>query len=187
MRRQPATEQIEVEPAMGASAKDPSGVCYRRTPGLRIGLLRAHMKRHASRAQTELIRCDQEIGRHMGLAAEFARQRPFGTFVFDQQTAEDTRTRRATGQLLELRSAVKGVKADASGRRARNSALALDRIAEGEPLGRNIQAQAYVELTAARQIEIGAESRKGGDDVRGRVYLDRIIDSADGNARRKTS
>jgi hypothetical protein len=58
MRRQPATEieQIEMQPAMGASAEDSSSVPDRAAPGLRIVLLRADMKRHAGRTQPELSR-----------------------------------------------------------------------------------------------------------------------------------
>jgi hypothetical protein len=50
-----------------------------------------------------------------------------------------------------------------------------------------MQAQAYIELPRARQIEIGAESRQGGNDLCGGVCLDRVYISADGNACRKAS
>ena len=66
------------------------------------------------------MRVLQHVDRHRGLAAELARQRPFGADAVGEDAAEHARAGRGAGDLLDLGLAVDREEADAErDRRAR--------------------------------------------------------------------
>ncbi len=106
------------------------GVRQRLVPGVKIGLLRADMERHAMRVQSKRIGMAQHVHCHRGHAAEFARQRPFRALAIGQHAAEHFRAGRNTGDLVDLFDGINSEQADAKLIGAGNVALFLDRVAK---------------------------------------------------------
>jgi hypothetical protein len=142
----------------------------------RIGLLRADVKRYPDRAQPKVLGGDEQVGRHVRLASELAGQRPIRSLGFDQHPAEDACTRCGACQLLELRRTVEGKQLDASGPSGGYVALALDRVAERQPLRRNVQAATDLQFSRAREIETGAKSSQCRDHLGLGIGLYRVVD-----------
>src|SRR3546814_3362461 len=68
-----------------------------------VALLRADMEGNAVGLQLQLTREDQEIHRHVGLAAELARQRPVRSGrAFGEDAYIDFRTRRGLGNVAQV-------------------------------------------------------------------------------------
>ena len=78
------------------------------------------------------MRVLQHVGRHGGLAAELARERPFGADAIGQNAAEHARAGRRARDLLDLGVAVDRIEAHAERMGARDVSLLLDRIAEAD-------------------------------------------------------
>jgi hypothetical protein len=94
MRRQPTAEidEFEINPAMGAGEKHPRRMSDGAAPSLGVGLPANRRETTPEWPPTEPAGSGQQIGRHMRLPPEFARQRPLGTSVLDQQPAKDLRS-----------------------------------------------------------------------------------------------
>ena len=82
--------------------------------------------------EPELLRPAQQRHRHLGIAAELARERPFGAVALDQHAAEDARAGRGPAELFELRLAVEGEEPHALLIGEGDVALFLDGVAEGD-------------------------------------------------------
>ena len=103
----------ERDAALGAGAEDRRGRGERAVPGLDVVLLRADMERDAVRHQPALVRELQDVGRVVRLAAELARQRPFGAGAVAMDAADDAAAGRGARDLLDLGLAVDRVQRDA--------------------------------------------------------------------------
>ncbi len=140
-------------------------------PLARLHLLRADMERDAVRLEPELARLDQQVGRHLGRAAELAVQRPQGAFAVDQDAAEHLRARRGSGDLFQLRLAVEGVELHTAGVRPGDVGLLLDGVAEGDPLRRDAEREHLGDLARRGGVEAGALVGQAGQDFLRRVGL----------------
>ena len=94
------------------------------------------MERDAIGLEAEPMGVLQHVRGHLGLAAELARQRPFGAGAVAQDAAEHLRAGRGAGDLLDLGLAVDREQADAEREGARDVALLLDGVAEGDAVRR---------------------------------------------------
>ena len=86
--------------------------------------------------ETEPVGVLQHVHRHRRLAAELARQRPFGPHAVGQDAAKHACARRRAGDLLDLRRAVDRKEIDAERIGAGDVALLLDGVAVGDAVGR---------------------------------------------------
>src|SRR5262245_23798261 len=88
-RRKAAAEidDRQRDAALGAGAEHGRRRGKRAVPGLDIVLLRADMKRHAVRHEPELVRMFENVGGIDRLAAELARQWPFGAGAVAENAA----------------------------------------------------------------------------------------------------
>src|SRR6266436_2534704 len=98
--------------ALRTGAENRGSRLERLVPGLRATLLGADMEGHAVGFEAEPVGMFEHIDRHREVAAELARERPFGPGTVEQEAAEHARTRRGTGNLLNLRLAVDREKPD---------------------------------------------------------------------------
>ena len=92
-----------------------------------------------------------------GLAAELARQRPFGADAVGQDAAEHACAGRGAGDLLDLRHAVDREEAHAERMGAGDVALLLDGVAVGDAVGRGAGRQHHLDLGDRGGVEAGAE------------------------------
>ena len=158
MRREAAADidHAQVDVGLGEQREHLRGRADRAVPLVEIGLLRADMERHAIGVEPEIARLAQQLDRHLGRAAELARQRPFGAVALDQDAAEDARAGRRARQLLQLGLAVEGEEPHAPLVGEGDVALLLDRVAEREALGGDAVVEAQLDLAAAGDVEIRA-------------------------------
>ena len=98
----------ERDAALGAGAEDRRGRGERAVPGFHIVLLRADMERDAVRDEPAPVRELQDVGGVVRLAAELARQRPFGAGAVAMDAADHARAGRGARDLLDLGLAVDG-------------------------------------------------------------------------------
>ena len=124
---------------------------------MRIALLRADVERHAVGLEAELHRVLEHVHRHRGLAAEFARQRPFGADAVRQDAAEHARARRGAGDLLDLGLAIDREQAHAERIGARDVAFLLDRVAERDAIGAGTRGERHLDLRHGGRVEARAE------------------------------
>ena len=75
-------------PRSAHSRKIAEAEAERLVPGFRVALLRADMERHAIGFEAEAMGMLEHVHRHLGHAAELARQRPFGAGAVAQDAAE---------------------------------------------------------------------------------------------------
>ena len=136
-----------------------------------VALLRADVERHADAAQGRLKGMLQHVDRHGRLAAELARQRPFGADAVGQDAAEHAAAGRRPGDLLDLGLAVDRVEADAEREGARDIALLLDGVAIGDAVGRGAGGEHHLDLGDRGGVEAGAELGQQGQHLRRRVRL----------------
>ena len=103
------------------------------------------------------MRVLEHIRRHVRLAAELARQRPFRAGTVGEDAAEHPRAGRRAGDLLHLGLAVDRVEADAEREGAGDVALLLDRVAIGDAVRRGASREHHLDLGDRRGVEAGAE------------------------------
>ena len=113
----------------------------------------------------------QHVHRHGRLAAELARQRPFGADAVGQDAAEHAAAGRRAGDLLDLGLAVDRVEADAERVGAGDVALLLDRVAVADAVGRGAGRQHHLDLGDRGGVEAGAELGQQRQHLRRRVGL----------------
>ena len=116
----------------------------------------------------------QHVRRHGGLAAEFARQRPFRPDAVGEDAAEDAGAGRSAGDLLHLGDAVDGEKAHAERISARHVALLLDGVAEGDAVWRRAGRERHLDLGDRGGVEARAERGKQREHLGRRVRLDGV-------------
>ena len=116
----------------------------------------------------------QHVHRHRGLAAELARQRPFGARAVGQDAAEDAAAGRGAGDLLDLGLAVDREQPDAELIGARDVALLLDGVAVGDAVGRGAGRQHHLDLGDRGGVEAGAERGQQRQHLRRRIGLHRV-------------
>src|ERR1051325_1707978 len=138
MRREAAADidHAQVDIGLGERGEHARGGADRAVPLPEIGLLRADMERDPVWVEAEIARFAQQHDRHRRGAAELARQRPVGAGAGYQDAAEDARAGRGARQLFDLGLAVESEEAHAALIGEGNVALLLDRVAEGQALGR---------------------------------------------------
>ena len=92
-------------------------------------LLRANVKRHAVRHEPELVRMFENVGGIDRLAAELARQRPFGAGAVAEDAANHAAAGRGARDFLDLGLAVDGKERDAEREGGCDLRLFLDGVA----------------------------------------------------------
>ena len=150
-----------VDAALAAFAEDGRRRGERPVPGVRVALLRADMERDAVGVEAEPMGVLEHVDRHRGLAAELARQRPFGAVAVEQDAAEDARAGRGAGDLLDLLHAVDGEQAHAALIGARDVALLLDGVAEGDAVRLGAGGEHHLDLGDRGGVEARARARPG--------------------------
>ena len=118
------------------------------------------MERHAAGSRPSRWACSSTSTAMSGIAAELARQRPFGAGAVEQEAAEHLGAGRGAGDLLDLGLAVDREQADAEREGARDVALLLDGVAEGDALGRGAGREHHLDLGDRGGVEAGAERRR---------------------------
>ena len=130
--------------------------------------------------QAALMGQFEDIGGVVRLAAEFARERPFGAGAVAVDTADHARAGRRAGELLDLGLAVHGVERHAEAGGGDDLALLLDGVAIGDALGRGARRQRGLGLAHRGHVEAGAQVGQELEDFRGRIGLHRVEDLAVG-------
>ena len=146
----------------------------RLVPGRGAALLRADMERHAVGLKTEPLGMVEHVDRHLRIAAELPRQRPFRAGAAEQEAAEDLGAGRGAADLLDLGLAVDREQADAERIGARDVALLLDRVAEGDALGRGAGGEHHLDLGDRGGVEAGAKRDQQRQQFGRRVRLDGV-------------
>ena len=116
----------------------------------------------------------QHVRGHIRLAAELARQRPFGADAVGQDAAEHPRAGGGTGDLLDLGLAVDGVEPHAERVGPRDVTLLLDGVAIADAVRRGAGRERHLDLGDRGGVEAGAERSKQRQHLRGRVGLDGV-------------
>ena len=129
------------------------------------------MERHAAGLEAELLGMVEHVDRHVRIAAELARQRPFGAGAAEQEAAEHLGAGGGAADLLHLGLAVDREQADAERVGARDVALLLDRVAEGDAVGRGAGREHHLDLGDRGGVEAGAERGEQRQQFGRRVRL----------------
>ena len=132
------------------------------------------MKRHAAGLEPELVRMLEHVDRHVRVAAELPRQRPFRAGAAEQEAAEDLGAGGGAADLLHLGLAVDREQPDAERIGARDVAFLLDRVAVGDALGRGAGREHHLDLGDRGGVEAGAEPDQKLQQLRRRVRLDGV-------------
>ena len=119
----------------------------------------------------------EHVDRHRGVAAELARQRPFGAGAVEQDAAEDLRAGGGAGDLLDLGLAVDREQANAEREGAGDVALLLDGVAIGDAVGRGAGGEHHLDLGDRGGVEARAEPGEQRQHLRRRVRLDGVEDA----------
>ena len=164
-RLMPRSAQVRKIAAVDASA---------RSQASHVVLLRADMERDAVRHQPALVRELQDIGGIVRLAAELARQRPFGAGAVAMDAADHPAAGSSARHLLDLGLAVDGEQRDAELERGRDLALLLDGVAVGDAVGRGAGGEHVVRLGHRGDVEATAEPGQELEDFRRRIGLDGV-------------
>ena len=98
------------------------------------------------RDEAQPVRMLEHADSHFGLAAELARQRPFGAGAVRQDAAEHFRARSDARDLLDFGLAIDREEPDAERIGARDVALLLDRVAEGDAVRRGTGGKRHLDL-----------------------------------------
>ena len=122
----------------------------------------------------------EHLDRHLGVAAELPRQRPFGAGAVVQDAAEHLRAGGGTGDLLDLGGAVDREQANAEREGARDVALLLDRIAIGDAVRRRTRSQRHLDLGDGGGVEAGAHRGEQVQHFRRGIGLHRVEHAAVG-------
>ena len=126
------------------------------------------------RLEAEAQRMFEHIHGHAGLAAELARQRPFGADAIGEDAAEHLGAGGGAGDLFHFGLAVDRVEADAEREGAGDIPLLLDGVAVGDAVGRGAGGQRHLDLGDRGGVEAGAELGQQRQHFRRRVGLDRV-------------
>ena len=113
----------------------------------------------------------EHVDRHGRLAAELARQRPFRPDAVGEDAAEHAAAGRGAGDLLDLGLAIDRVKAHAERVGARDVALLLDGVAEGDAVRCGAGREHHLDLGDRGGVEAGAQPREQRQHFRRRVGL----------------
>ena len=120
----------------------------------------------------------EHVHRHLGHAAELAGERPFGAGAVAQDAAEhlhlgsrDAGRLGRAGDLLDLGLAIDREEAHAELEGARDVALLLDRVAEGDAVGRRAGVERQLDLDDGGRVEARAELGQELEHLRLRVGL----------------
>ena len=124
------------------------------------------MERDAARLQAQTLGEVEHLDRHLRIAAELARQRPFGAGAVIENAAEHLCAGGGTGDLLDFGGAVDREQANAEREGARDVALLLDRIAIGDAVGRSPCGQRHFDFGDRRGVEARAH-RASSDSTSG--------------------
>ena len=134
------------------------------------------MERQAVRHQAQVAGEDQQVHGHVGLAAEFARQRPVGSGgAFGEDTYIDFRARRGLGDIAQVGFRVGGVQAHALVVEVADVLGFLDGVAVADALRADTGGQHFVQLVDRGDVEVRALVAQQVDDLDGRVGLHRVI------------
>src|SRR5205823_10072088 len=96
----------QVDAALGAVTEYGRGHCQCAVPRLHLALLRADMERDAARLQAKALGEVERFDRHFRIAAELARQRPFGARAIIEYAAEYLGAGGGARYLLDLCGAI---------------------------------------------------------------------------------
>ena len=164
-------DHLERDAALGEVPEDGGRGRQGTVPHARVALLRPHVERQAVGDETQAMGVFEHAARHVGRAAELAGQGPFGTRAVAQDAAEHLGAGSCTGDLLDLGLAVDGEERHAVGVGARDVALLLDGVAEGDAIRRRARCQHLLDLDHRGNVEAGAEPRQQIEDLGSRVGL----------------
>ena len=173
-------EHAEVDVLFAERQEYLLGIADRLVPSRQVALLRTDVKGQAAGIEAEAMGMLEDIDRHVRMAAELARQRPFGAFAIGQHPAEDAGAGSLAGDLFHLFDAIDGEQADTQGMGAGDIAFFLDGIAVGNPIRGGAGGQRHFDLGHRSRIEAGLQRRQQLQDGRGRVGLYRVIDAGGG-------
>src|SRR5216683_1309209 len=147
-------------------------------PRLHLALLRADVERDAARLQAQTLGEVEHLDRHLRIAAELARQRPFGACAVIENAAEHFCAGGGTGDLLDFRGAIDREQANAEREGARDITLLLDRVAIGNPLRGCTGGQRHLDLGDRGAVEARAYRGQQRQHFRRRVCLHRVEHAA---------
>ena len=150
----------QVNAALGEILEDHRGGLQRAVPHAGVTLLRADVEGHAIGLEPKLMGAIQHARRHLGHAAELARQGPFGARAVAQDAAEHLGAGRDAGDLLDLFHAIDRIEADAELIGPGDVALFLDGVAEGDAIRRAAGRQHLLDLDHGSRVEAGAQTRQ---------------------------
>ncbi len=134
-------------------------------------LLRADVERNAVRDEPAPMREFEDVRRVIRLAAEFARERPFGARAVAMDAADHAAAGRRARDLLHLRLAVDREQAHAERVGGGDFALLLDRVAVGDAVGRAAGREHGLRLADRGHVEARAEIGEQLQDRRLRIGL----------------
>ena len=135
------------------------------------------MEADAARLQPEVAGQQHQIDRHVGVAAEFARQRPVGGLAsLGEDPAEDPRTGSLLGDVAQIALAVGREKPDPLLIAVADVGGLFDRVAVADAVGRDAERQHPVEFVARRDVEAGAEVAQHLEHFGRRTGFDRVVD-----------
>jgi hypothetical protein len=134
------------------------------------------MERYAISVEAERPGMAQHVDRHRRHAAELARQRPFGALAVSQHAAEHTGLWRDTSDLLHFLDAIHSEQPDAQLISAKNVALLLDGVAEGDALRRRTGIHRHLDLGNRRGVEGRTHRSEQAQNFRRRVRFHCVID-----------
>src|SRR5579871_5389784 len=166
----------ELDAAFRTGAEDRGGRLERLVPSLRTTLLRPDVERHAVRLKAKPVGVFENVDRHRGIAAELARQRPFGSGAVEQEAAEHPRAWGGARDLLDLGPAIDREQANSEREGARNVTLLLDGVAIGNAVGRGAGCEHHFDFGDRSGVETGAEAGQQRQHFRRRVRLDGVVD-----------
>src|SRR4030081_1022402 len=168
----------QVDAALRAVAEHRRGHRQRAVPRLHLALLRADMERDAAWLQAEAPGEFEHLDRHFRIAAELARERPFGAGTVIDDAAEHLCAGGGARHLLDLGAAVDGEQPNAEREGARDIPLLLDRIAIGDALGGGTRGQRHLDFGDRGAVEARAHRGQQRQHFRRRVGLHRVEHAA---------
>ncbi len=139
-------------PRSAQARKIADGRLERLVPGLRAALLRADVEGHAAGFEPRPVGVLQHLDGHLRVAAELARQRPFGAGAVEQEAAEHLGAGRRARDLVDLGLAVDGIEPHAELVGPRDVALLLDGVAERDAIRRCAPAASTISISATEAV-----------------------------------